>query len=72
MSARDDFELVAELAFPLPVTVIGELIGIPEPDRWRFRDWSRDILAVVAAGVPAPADMEVANQGDARQRGVPA
>lgn len=62
LSGRDEFELVSELAFPLPVTVIGELIGIPEPDRAQFRDWSRDILSVVAAGEPAPADMEVANR----------
>ena len=54
-------ELVADLAFPLPITVIGELIGIPEPDRPLFRDWSRDILAVVANAEPTDAQMESAN-----------
>jgi len=56
-----EFELVADLAFPLPITVIGELLGIPEPDRGRFRDWSREILAVVANSEPTPAQMEQAN-----------
>ena len=56
-----EFELVNDLAFPLPITVIGELIGIPEPDRARFRDWSRDILAVVANAQPGPGEMAAAN-----------
>jgi cytochrome P450 len=54
-------ELVADLAFPLPITVIGELIGIPEPDRGRFRDWSRAILAVVADASASSAAMAEAD-----------
>ena len=59
------FELVADLAFPLPITVIGELIGIPDADRGLFRDWSRDILAVVANQAPTAEDMAVANTATA-------
>jgi cytochrome P450 len=36
-------DLVAVLAEPLPVTVIAELLGVPEADRWRLRPWSAAI-----------------------------
>ncbi|MFI9010508.1 cytochrome P450 [Actinosynnema sp. NPDC053489] len=35
----DDFELVRDLAYPLPVIVIAELLGVPADDRHLFRDW---------------------------------
>ncbi|GAA2634527.1 cytochrome P450 [Dactylosporangium fulvum] len=33
-------DLIAEVAEPLPVTVIAELLGIPEADRHNLRPWS--------------------------------
>jgi cytochrome P450 len=38
-----EFDLIAALAEPLPVTVIAELLGVPEADRRRLRPWSADI-----------------------------
>jgi cytochrome P450 len=38
-----EFDLIAELAEPLPVTVIAELLGIPDADRHHLRPWSAEI-----------------------------
>ncbi|MEU6285183.1 cytochrome P450 [Streptomyces sp. NPDC047028] len=46
-------DLVAELAVPLPVIVICELLGVPEPDRAEVRRWSGELFA---SGAPAVID----------------
>ncbi|WP_415947357.1 cytochrome P450 [Streptomyces sp. KLOTTS4A1] len=39
-------DLVAELAEPLPVAVIAEMLGVPESDRHLLRPWSADICGM--------------------------
>ncbi len=38
------FDVVADLAYPLPVTVISEMLGVPEADRDTLRRWSLDLI----------------------------
>ncbi|WP_345392368.1 cytochrome P450 [Nonomuraea salmonea] len=39
-------DLIAEVAEPLPVTVIAEMLGIPDGDRHLLRPWSADICGM--------------------------
>jgi cytochrome P450 len=39
-------DLLAEVAEPLPVTVIAEMLGVPEADRHLLRPWSADICGM--------------------------
>jgi cytochrome P450 len=44
MSTRPEVDLLASFAFPLPITVIGELLGVPAADRDQFRAWSATVV----------------------------
>jgi cytochrome P450 len=48
MSTQREVDLLASFAFPLPVTVICELLGVPVADREDFRAWSATIVSNTA------------------------
>ncbi|MEU0677509.1 cytochrome P450 [Streptomyces sp. NPDC006172] len=51
----DSFDLIEDFAYPLPVIVIAELLGVPAEDRALFRSWSERMLSLQ---VDDPADMQ--------------
>lgn len=44
-------DLIADYAFPLPVTVIMELLGVPAADQTQVHDWSKVIIAPGRHGI---------------------
>ena len=54
---RERFDLIAALGYPLPVTVIAEMLGVPADDMDRFEGWSNDI-ALTVEPILAPARIE--------------
>ncbi|HEY4911968.1 MAG TPA: cytochrome P450 [Methylomirabilota bacterium] len=51
-------DVIADLAYPLPVTVISEMLGVPAGDRDIFKQWSSDIArSLDAAILPAGSDV---------------
>lgn len=46
-ATRGRMDVVHDLAHPLPVTAIAELLGIPTADRGRFRAWSSDLVQLL-------------------------
>ncbi|MFI9048747.1 cytochrome P450 [Streptomyces sp. NPDC053427] len=40
-------DLIEHFAYPLPITVICELVGIPEADRPQWRQWGSDLVSLI-------------------------
>jgi cytochrome P450 len=56
MPTQGEVDLLASFAFPLPITVICELLGIPVADRDDFRRWSATTLSDTATAEQVQAD----------------
>ena len=55
-------EVISDLAYPLPVTVISEMLGVPEEDRERIKQWSADIARSLDA-IGLPTDPAIVDRG---------
>jgi pimeloyl-[acyl-carrier protein] synthase len=59
-------DVIEDLAYPLPVTVICEMLGVPAADQDIFKTWSTDIARSLDAAI-LPADSDAIPRGrDAR------
>jgi cytochrome P450 len=61
IASKGSADLIDELAYPLPVIVIAELMGVPAADRDRFKHWSDVIVSQTQAG-PRTADHSSTNR----------
>ncbi len=46
VAAAGEMDAIRDLGYPLPVTVIAELLGIPAEDRQRFKHWSDMVVTM--------------------------
>lgn len=44
MAGKEQVDLIDEFAFPLPIIVICEILGVPSADRDKFRRWSNSLI----------------------------
>jgi cytochrome P450 len=54
--------VIEDLAYPLPVTVISELLGVPASDADQVKAWSRDVARALDA-IALPVGPEVLDRG---------
>ncbi|HLF28994.1 MAG TPA: cytochrome P450 [Anaerolineae bacterium] len=47
VEADGEMDVIHDLAYPLPIVVIAELLGLPLEDRQRLKTWSDDAFAVL-------------------------
>jgi cytochrome P450 len=62
--SRGALDIVADLAVPLPVTVISEMLGIPAHRSDDFKRWS-DAFVIAEGGPPGPRPPELLREVDA-------
>jgi cytochrome P450 len=82
-AAARKFDLIRDFAYPLPVTVIGDLLGVPPEDHEQLKTWSDELATFVGSALTTAGKYERAARGVAemheyfarlvaRRRAVPA
>ena len=58
VAERGEMDIIADLALPVPSTVICEMMGVPLADRERFTEWTAAATHLLAAAFAAPEVIE--------------
>jgi cytochrome P450 len=65
---KGSLDIVTDLASPLPVGVIAEILGVPPSDRHLFRRWADAIHSFQGVNKPSEADLSRAQQAIVEMR----
>jgi cytochrome P450 len=65
--AQGGMDVIEDLAYPLPVTVICEMLGVPVGDHASIRRWSADIARSLDA-IGLPSDQSIVERGRLSRR----
>ncbi len=57
-------DLVSDFAYPLPMTVICDLLDVPSADRPMFREWTRKLARALDPGFGADDNIDIVRHGD--------
>ncbi len=60
MAGKSEIDMIADFGFPLPITVIAELLGVPASDREKFREWTKALVFGIDADSSRVAALEFA------------
>lgn len=58
VEAKGEMDLIDDFAFPLPILVIAEMLGVPGKDRDRIREWSNALTAGALQGRQAERSLQ--------------
>jgi cytochrome P450 len=65
VEARGELDVIADLARPLPSTIICEMLGVPLADRAKFTDWTAQVTHLLQPQVISPERRAIAGQAAA-------
>jgi cytochrome P450 len=63
VAARGRMDLIRDFAYPLPITVIADFLGVPPEERERLKLWSDELATFVGSAYATPDKYERAAQG---------
>lgn len=58
VQGKGEMDAIREVAHPLPIMVIAQMLGLPAEERLRFKQWSDDLFAILGSVPHAPELME--------------